>query len=240
MQISSNLKTVPGGTKLAKQFAFSFSRLDQFETCPKKYYEVNVAKNYGESNIDQLNWGKEVHTALSAACLGTAELPEHMVSYQHWVNEVRRWPRAGTLLAEQQLAITKDFRPTKWFADDVWFRCVVDLLYMLPPIAISWDWKTGKIKENSIQLMTSAQVVMIHYPEIKRVRTEYVWLKDDVRTHPEFFNKRDIASQWLSVIDRAKNLEQAAKNMEYPPRPNRLCREWCPVTSCPFHGKAQT
>jgi hypothetical protein len=221
---------------MGKQFAWSFSKLKNFETCPKRHYEIDIAKTYAEAMEPggALDWGNQVHKALALACDGKAPLPPEMADYQKWVDKVRAGP--GDLYVEQKYAITKDFQKTSWFGHNAWYRGIGDVVRVAGPVALIMDWKTGKILVDSVQLMLMAQCIFSHFPQVKKVRSEYVWLKEDCST-PELFDRQDVADAWVGVLDRVVNLENAAKSQNYPPKPGKLCRKWCPVMSCPYHGK---
>ena len=106
----------------AKEWSWSYSKLKNFEDCPKKMFEVDILKSYAEKNDDPnspLAWGDRVHKALAAALTGSA-LPEEMKQYEGWVDRVRRG--AGQLFVEQKYAINRQFQKTAYFADDVWYR----------------------------------------------------------------------------------------------------------------------
>lgn len=216
-----------------KKFAWSFSKLKNYETCPKKFYSVDVAKEYKETS-DQLAWGNTVHSALANACTGVASLPITMKEYQHWVDMVRFG--GGRLLVEQKYAINAAFEPVEWFSNNAWYRGVVDAVRIVEPVAIAWDWKTGKILEDSVQLALEAAVLFAHFPALRKIRTEYVWLKDDCRTG-EMWTREDIAGMWAGVLPRVATLKSATETETFPPRPSGLCRSYCPVQSCPYHGK---
>jgi hypothetical protein len=216
-----------------KAWAWSYSKLKNYETCPKRHYEVDVARNYKDSS-EQLDWGNEVHAVLAKACEGKQELPETMQDYQKWVDAVRQGP--GQLLVEQKYAITADFKPTKYFANDVWYRGIGDVVRVDGPVALVVDWKTGKVLEDSVQLMLMAQCLFAHFPAVQRVRSEFIWLKHDC-TSPEVFSRQDIADAWVQLLPRVDALKASSVTMNYPPKPGFLCKNYCPVTSCPFHGK---
>jgi hypothetical protein len=103
-------------------------------------------------------------------------------------------------------------------------------------VALVLDWKTGKVLEDSVQLMLMAQCLFSHFPEITHVRSSFVWLKDNCET-PELLTRQEVADQWVTLLPQVQQLENAAKTMTYPPTPNHLCKSWCPVNSCPFHKK---
>jgi hypothetical protein len=50
------------------------------------------------------------------------------------------------------------------------------------PVALIVDWKTGKVLENSEQLALMAQCVFAHFPQVMKVRSEFVWLQFDATT----------------------------------------------------------
>jgi len=219
---------------MAKEWAWSYSKKKNFDTCPKRHYEVDIQKNFVEDS-EQLTWGNSVHAALANACTGKLPLPATMSEYQPWVERVQGG--AGTLLVEQKLAITRDFQPCEWFSHKTWLRVVVDILRIDDIVARAIDWKTGKMVHDSIQLALNAQCIFSHYPKVRRIKTEYVWLQEACTT-PEVFNRGDMARLWTGLLPEINAMEQAAKTLTYPPKPGKLCFKWCPVSSCPFHGKS--
>ena len=91
---------------MGKAFAWSYSRLKNFETCPKRFYEVDVAKRYQDST-EQLDWGNAVHAALAQAVKGNP-LPSTM-PFKKWIASVGKFQ--GEKLVEQKFALTKDLLP---------------------------------------------------------------------------------------------------------------------------------
>lgn len=227
-----------GTVRAGKEWAWSYSKLKNYDACPKKHYEVDIAKTYAETQDTDpdspLNWGNRVHDTFKKVLLGQLVMPDEMKQFQHWVDRVLKGP--GTLLVEQKYAITRQFQKTAYFAGDVWYRGIGDVVRLDRDLALVLDWKTGKILEDSVQLMLMAQCIFSHYPQVQYVRSEFVWLKDDCTT-PELFTRKEVADQWVELLPRVTALENAAKTMTYPPKPSGLCKKYCPVASCPFYGK---
>lgn len=226
------------GRAQKKSFAWSYSKLKNYETCPKRHYEIDLAKNYAEEqNPDPntpLNWGNRFHEHAALALTTNNPLPTQFIEYQHWIDRVHNGP--GKLYVEQKYAITREFQPTTYFAKDVWYRGIGDVVRIDGPVGLVLDWKTGKVVVDSVQLMLMAQCIFAHYPEVKLVRSEFVWIKDDCTT-PEVFTRKEVAENWVALLDRVKAMEDADEKQEYPPKPGGLCRSWCIVTGCPYHGK---
>lgn len=216
-----------------KEWSWSYSKYKNYDTCPKRHYEVDVAKNFTDSS-EQLEWGNQVHDCMRDAVTGKAKLPDSMRDYQKWVDQICSGP--GKLLVEMKMAITKTFQPTSWFGNDAWFRGICDVARVDGPVAIARDYKTGKLLHDSRQLMLMSQCIFAHYPKVKRILTEFIWLKEDCST-PETFNRDTIMREWPPVLDHVKQMKHAADTLTYPPKPGKLCARHCPVTSCPYHGK---
>jgi len=217
-----------------KSFAWSYSRLKNYETCPKRSWHLDHAKDIKEEESEQLVYGNTLHKVLAEAIADKAPLPKHFSHLQSWVDKVTAGGNA-TILVEQQLAITKDFGPTDWFGKDAWYRGIADVIKIVGPVAAVLDWKTGKIVEDGVQLALMAACVFAHHPGIQKIRTEFVWLKEDAVTRADFA-RSDMAKVWAGVLPRVQSLEDAVKGANFPPKPGYLCRRWCPVTHCPHHG----
>lgn len=218
---------------MAKPFTWSYSRLKNFEVCPLRHYEIDIAKNIKEEESENLTWGNEVHKALARRMsLGTA-LPASMASYEKWCERIGNGE--GRIIVEQKLAISKDFAPCGYFDSNVWYRSIADLIKIVGPVALAVDWKTGKVLEDGVQLALMAACIFAHYPELEKIRTEFVWLKDGC-TSREDFTRGQMATVWRNIWHRIEELEAAHATQNYPAKPGYLCRKWCPVNTCKHHG----
>jgi hypothetical protein len=142
----------------------------------------------------------------------------------------------GKILVEQKLAINKEFGPESWFSDKAWYRGIGDVIKIVGPVALIVDYKTGKILEDGVQLALMAACTFAHHPEVKKVRSEFIWLKEDATTRADF-TREGMADIWRNVWPRVEALEHAHNTMTYPAKPGPLCKRWCPVNVCPHHGE---
>lgn len=233
-------------------FAWSWSALESFETCPKKHYHTRIKKDYVEPEGEPMKWGKQVHDALANRISKGRRLPETM-PYDKQVDEVlKNSDRTQVVMkTEQQLAVTEDMRPCEYFDKrvDPWCRVVADVLKIREDAGVARivDWKTGKGKfypdpvtgENtcdSDQLALSAAIVFAHYPKIDTAWTQFVWLQEDVVTDA-LITRADLPKFWSRMLPRVDKMEQAYRTTEYLPKPSGLCVRHCPVTGCPYHGR---
>ena len=222
-----------------KPFSFSYSKLKNFETCPLKHLKVDLEKSIAEAKSPQLDEGNKAHKALAGACTGLVPLPEEYAKYQKWVDKARvgmdDMSTGMVLRVEQQLAINIHLQPVDWFARDVWFRGVVDVLKYVGEVALAIDWKTGKPIDDSVQLALFAQLIFAHHHQVEKIRTEFVWLADGYSTRDDF-TRQDMVELWAALKPRVDQLIHAHATGEYPAKPGGLCRRYCPVTTCAHHG----
>lgn len=218
---------------MPKAFSWSYSRLKNYETCPRRYYEIDVQKNFKDSTA-QLDWGNSVHEALANAIKDGAALPETMAPYQKWVNSLRKFE--GEKLVEQKWALTKEFQPCEWFSPMSWFRGIGDFVGIAGPYALILDWKTGKPTQDSKQLMLVAACVFAFHPDVQEIDSGFVWLKHDDQT-VETYRRVDMSKEWLALLPRVERMQQATATLTFPPQPGYLCKKYCPVSSCPFWKK---
>jgi hypothetical protein len=198
---------------------------------------VDIAKDFKEAESEQLKQGNLVHKLFEDR-LGNKKTPfpeAYAPIYEPWAERVESGP--GKILVEQQLAITADFAPCAWFAPTAWYRAKIDVLKIHGPCAIIIDWKTGKIVEDSVQLILSAACVFYHHPEVQVVKSIFAWLADNAESE-EIIHRHELPRMWSDLWDRIEELREAHARTSYPAVPNRLCRSWCPVMVCPHNGRA--
>lgn len=209
--------------------AWSYSALTAFETCPKRYYLTKVSKQVVEPQTDATLWGNKVHKALELRLVDNKPLPEAMASYEPLAQTVAKRAETGWKIeAEAKMALTVDYRPTTWFAKDVWVRGITDFTLSKNDKVFIGDWKTGKPTPESAQLKLTAAMTMHQRPWVNEVTNAFVWLKTNTIT-AERYTRDDIPGIWDEFNGRVARLDYAVAEQKFPPRPSGLCAKWCPV-----------
>ncbi len=214
---------------MSKLTAFSFSRLNNFEECPKKYYAISVAKSHKEPETEHTTYGTEVHLAFANYFKRGSSLPLHMTQYTKYLAEIKKYP--GTFITEQKLAINAAYEATGWFDDDVYCRIISDLTILNGTNAVMWDWKTGKIKDDFLQLRLAGAVMFLLVPELQRIVLAYFWLKNKKITK-EVMTRDEMPGVWSTLLPRIQRYQDAHAALSFPPKPSWLCG-YCPLTNCP-------
>jgi CRISPR/Cas system-associated exonuclease Cas4 (RecB family) len=214
---------------MTKKPAWTYSQLDSFETCPRKFYHTKVIRDVVEPPSIHTEWGSKVHTALENYVMHGTPLPEGMTQWESLMQKITALP--GEKLPEQKFALDRNFEPADW--DNAWTRGIGDLVVLHKGKAAVLDYKTGKRKPSE-QLQLYAAYVFAHYPQIETVTTGFVWLKPK-RLDWHTIRQADVPSLWQAFLPRVAKLESAYERDSWPARPSGLCNGWCPITSCEFN-----
>lgn len=208
------------------QVAWSYSRLSAFETCPRRYYLTTVAKKVSEPQTAATMEGNAVHKALADYLSIGTPLPQKWASYTPYAKRIRDTP--GKRLVEEKFALTADFKPTTFFAKNVWMRAIIDAGVVGEKSAAIFDWKTGKRKVDQSQLQLFALTTFTIFPHVERVQTGFVWLQDKL-VDSETYQREQVPDMWRGFLVRVERMERAHEKNQFPPNPSGLCRRWCHV-----------
>ena len=224
---------------MAEFKTWSYSAATTYEQCARKYYHLYVAKDVKQdSNSEVLLYGNAVHKAAEEYIGKGKPLPEKFEQFQKTLDKLKQIP--GDKLCEHKLGLTKDLKPCGFFDNNVWWRGVADLLILDRDkgVATSVDYKTGKSSEkaDTRQLSLLSIAIFKHFPEIKTIKAGLIFLvaKDLVKDEHHVDNIDDLWSEWVPLI---KRIEASYESGVFNAQPNYLCKNYCPVKSCPHNGK---
>lgn len=230
--------------------AWSYTALTAFETCPRRFYETRVAKSIREPEGTALVLGNAAHKALELRAARGTPIPKTIqittAQGETAIMPTTGWEammekildRPGDVLVERQIALDDRLCEVDWFDKSVWVRGVIDLGIIQGAKALLLDHKTGKRKPDTDQLKLFAALAMHVWPQLERVVTGFLWLKEN-KIDKDEFTRGDLSVIWDGFIPRVRRLEQAYVSGEWGPKPSGLCRDWCPVSSCEFCGRRQ-
>lgn len=214
--------------------AWSFSSLDAFQTCPRKYYAEKVSRTVKEAKNEVAAYGSEAHKHFENFLFKNKPLP---LDLRHHLSMLERFKNApGTGYPEQKLALNADYEPTGFFDNDVWVRSIIDYAKVHKDRAVIVDWKFGKYKEGFDQVRLCSAVLMRYMPEVKFFTGVYYWAKEKRFTRTQI-TSLDAPMIWSEFLPKVKRLELAYVNDEWPAKPSGLCRRYCGVTACEHCGK---
>ncbi len=219
-----------------KPFTWSYSAYEDYQTCPKKYYETRILKRYVQEMGEAQLGGLAGHKALELRVKDKIPLEGGLVRLEPLMTKILSSP--GEIYTEQKLAVDKNYQPVDFFASNVWCRGIIDLNIIYRTKAAPLDYKFGKRKVGSGQLKLMSLLTFANFSEVQKTYTGFVWLKEELpKVDAEVFKREDTKDLWKSFEGVVADMQFSYENQTYPPKKNGLCREWCPVVECKYNGK---
>jgi PD-(D/E)XK nuclease superfamily protein len=229
------MSTTTVGTE-TKPFAWSYSALKNFETCPRRYEAYSVTREVAEPESEAIKQGHALHAAFEARVTKGEKLPLGMGMHEGMLAKLASAP--GKVYAEQKLALTAELKPSAWFGKGTWFRQVVDYTNLRDDgSATALDYKSGKPGHpDTTQLDLTAATLFAHEPKVTRVKAALLFVAYGQTERAEY-TREDISAIWGRILPRVKKLWQARQENVFPPKPGPFCKRYCGVRSCPFWGR---
>jgi len=218
---------------------WSYSSLKLFEQCPRRYQAEKVTKEVPFTQNEAALYGEQLHKAAEEYIRDGKPIDPRFDFIKPYLDKLNAIE--GVKFCEMKLGVKRvegRLAPCDFFDSDVWFRGVADLVILDGDRAWVVDYKSGKSAKyaDTRQLALMAAALFLKYPEIKKIKTSLLFVVS------KEFVKEDFQKEFgLSVFSELNGLltarDTAYETDVWNPRPNGLCRKWCPVKSCAHCGE---
>jgi len=209
------------------RLSHSYSSIKLYENCPLRYFRQRIVKDVVDEGGEASKYGERVHAFLETRLKENTLLPQEVAHYESLCSAVERIAHNGELFVEKELVLTDNLTPTTWWESDAWLRSKLDILVISGDMANVMDWKTGKRNADQFQMQLFAAQVFKHYPEVTRVKTSLVWLKD-MTMDTETYYHSGVNTIWAEVMKRIQRINDSLEHDNWPAKPSGLCR-YCPA-----------
>jgi CRISPR/Cas system-associated exonuclease Cas4 (RecB family) len=213
---------------------WSYSSWDAYHTCPRRYYELRVAKNFKEPESEHLIWGNIVHKAAEEYLRDGKPLPESTVRFKGQFDKFAALP--GDKYVEVGLAVNRRFEPCDFWSSEAFVRGKGDYLSINGTKGAAVDWKTGKVKPSG-QIRLMGFLVMLNHPRVEKLTNIFQWLKFPTTPTIEVITRDQLPLILEEFKPTLQDMLFSEKNNVWPEKPSGLCREYCPVKTCKYNGK---
>ncbi|HEX2239267.1 MAG TPA: PD-(D/E)XK nuclease family protein [Gammaproteobacteria bacterium] len=204
--------------------AWSYSRWDMWDTCPKQAFFKFVAKIPEEEN-DAMRGGTIAHNEIAEFIRGDRD---------DALETIRGWRFFGSLfmelrelkaLVEQEWSFRRNWSATGWFSGDTWLRSKMDAFIVYADgTADVVDHKTGKSKpRHALQAELYALTVFKRYSHVHHVTVRFWYLdsgEEGVHRYSRSGDMAELEAKWT------KRGEQMLADKRMAPRPGSHCH-WC-------------
>jgi hypothetical protein len=218
------------------KYSWSYSSLDLYKQCPHKYYRLRIKKDIVEPPTEHLSYGLEVHKAAEEYIRDGKEIPEKYAFIKEpldMLNAIK-----GEKHCELRLGLTKGLEPCEFFAKDVWWRGIADLIILQEDKAYVVDYKTGKSAKyaDPKQLELLSLALFKHFPQVKKVKGGLLFVVANEFVKADYEQEKE-GLYWTRWIEDTNRLEKSIELDVWNPKPNFSCSKWCAVKDCVHNGK---
>lgn len=219
---------------MSKPLVYSYTFISTYLNCPRMAYERYVTKSTPYVESEQMKWGNTVHKAFEQRINYRRHLPESLTAWEPLCLQLELTP----VKAEVKLGTNALGAPQQFFGDHVWFRGALDVVKVQTNTAMILDWKTGKTREDPLELEVFGLLLRVHYPEVEKVTGNYIWMQTGKlgQSH-ELSDHRRTWDFIRKISDEIDRLKSHVGDGPWPEKQNGLCKAWCDVVSCPYNGK---
>lgn len=212
---------------------WSYSSIKTFDQCPKKYYHLKIAKDVKDGDTTATIYGKEVHKAAEDFIKDGTPIPAKFSFIQPVVDSLSKIK--GEKHCELQLGVSQrdgKFVASDFFAKDVWWRGIADLVIIDGTTAYLVDYKTSKNAKyaDTKQLDLLAGAVFLKFPQVQNIKSALIFVVSNEmvkKKHESMFK-----TAYMRTMDsQITRLEAAMKTNVWNPNSGPLCK-FCPVTEC--------
>lgn len=226
---------------MTKSFVWSHSSLNEYDTCPHRFYRKRVAKDVPDPPGEAALQGTEVHRQVEEYIMHGGQVPLNLPTYKAHADRLIKMRAQGWAVgAEKKMVFSEALTPSHYGAPDAWGVAIADVLAFKDDKALVVDWKTGKYRPDTgaDQAARNAVAVFATLPQAQKVTTAFIYPNAGKSTVMEW--ERGLVHQYLRpTVVTLRKVNTSFETGAWPKTPNNLCRAWCPVLDCPHNGKVQ-
>lgn len=218
--------------------AWSFSRLDDFESCPlkakykyiDKIPEPPLVVPEGKEEHPLVR-GRRIHDQADMFVTKNIELTDDLQTFRESFHELRTAyrERPEDVYVEQQWAFTQDWQKTGWFSLDTWGRVILDCGLITDDTMRVIDYKTGKKypPKHSQQGQLYGLVASLRHPEVERFKTEF-WYVDSGEVLEREYSRIQLQIFKDDFHQRALTMTTCT---DFYPKPSAFACRFCPYST---------
>lgn len=235
------------------RFTWSYTALQEFITCPASWAAKRYYKLFKEGETEAMRVGNLIHAtaehylrrALDMTFKESEISPVYLPMVQKYCDALLA--SGAEIEPEKEICFTSTFKPCGWKDwDDVWVRSKVDVTAKKGLRLSILDWKSGKFKEDFLQLKMFAVFCALTpgFEDIQEFDPKFIFLKEtdpkkSILRLAQPIQRSELKGILQEIMVIVRRMEEAWANENFPCRRNGLCRQYCLNHLCPHCGKGR-
>lgn len=225
------------------RFTWSYTSMNEFLTCPAQWAAEKYYKTVPYVESEAMRWGNVVHKALENAVLGKATPMDAKVisdgGYAKYIQALEKAKAGGAEIhVEKEMCFTDKLKFCGWWDNNiVWYRGKADVLIINGNKLTVWDYKTGAVKPDLLQLRMMCAFAALYFPQVEIFDGKLLFLAHDkIEGLEKPLLRTDLKPILAEVLGVVRRMEAAWESQNFPCKKNGLCRNYCAHTECPHCG----
>ena len=113
---------------MSKVWPWSFSKIKAFDQCPKQFYHTHVLKEFPFQETEAIRYGSEFHKMAEDFMGKDTPVPGKFSFAEKALVSLKN--KKGDKLCEIKMGVTENLEACDFYAKDVWFRGIADLVIL--------------------------------------------------------------------------------------------------------------
>lgn len=240
-------------TQMAKppRFTWSFTSMNEYLTCPAQWAAKRFFKTLTDVRNEAMLIGEMIHETAEHYLKSKIGASHDLTKINgDYLPLVQRYCDAllasgAELFIEHEMCFTAQFKACGWKDwDTVWYRGKGDVLAKKLPRLVIFDWKSGKYKEDFLQLKMFAifSALSPGFEDVQEFDPRFIFLKEKdpkkaILKLAQPIKRSDLKGILLNeILPVVRRMEESWANQNFPAKKNGLCKNYCANTACPHCG----
>ena len=231
------------------RFTWSYTSMQEFLTCPAQWAAKRYYKTIKDVESEAMRMGNLIHETAEhylKRAIGQSHKP-HLIHAQY-LPMVQKYCDAlvasgAELHVEKEMCFTEQFKPCGWKDwDTVWVRSKGDVLVKKEVRLSVVDWKSGRYKEDFLQLKMFAVFAALTpgFEDVQEFDPKFIFLKEappkNILRLPKPILRSELKGVLSEILAVVRRMQEAWASETFPCKKNGLCRNYCANTDCTHCG----
>lgn len=231
-------------TARVKELALSWSKLECFEQCPRKFFAMHIAKvTPSDFSLPHLEFGKKIHSALEHRIMQGKPMRGDAKRFQPYADGLLKMTGNMALqtpiICEQNWAIDATGKGCDYFGDTVFFRGKADVCFGADGILYIYDWKTGQGKYPKPEQLELLALIAKGQPQLReytKVSGSLIFIEANKKVTVNVgLNDQQHSNLMSTYLEKAIGIIDCYEHDDWAMNESPLCK-FCPVKSCVYNG----
>lgn len=229
------------------RFTWSWSQYSSFLTCPAKWMAEKYFKTIPYVESEAMRMGNMIHATAEhyvKSKIGQqfkqSEIrSQYLPQVQKYCDTLVAAHNAGAQVhIEKEMCVTNQFKQCGWWDNDiVWYRGKADVLVLKDTKLVVWDYKSGAVKPEFMQLKMMCAFGALFFPEAELFDGKLIFTKHgEIKGLDKPMTRAELKPILQEVIANVRRMEDCWAQGEGQARKNGLCRSYCGNKACAHCG----